>query len=72
MISVEFSRAPYFLITPQNQATLLRKQISKETTEMCVHWYFTKLFSESSYHFFSNPKGHNLDELRVSFKDIYL
>ena len=49
----------YFLITPQNQTTFLRKQISKATqrrqSHMCslVHWYFTKFFSELSY---QNPK----------------
>ena len=53
----------YFLITPQNQTTLLRKQISKVVQRRqshvysLVHWYFTKHFSKLSYHFFSqSPK----------------
>ena len=31
MIFVNFSTTPYFLITPQNQAKLQRKQVSKVT-----------------------------------------
>ena len=34
---------------------------------MCVHWYFTKYFSELSYHFFSKSSGRSLDKLCVSF-----
>ena len=35
----------------------------------CVHWSFTKHFSELSFHFFSSKsKGRILDELRISFK----
>ena len=35
---------------------------------MYVHWYFTKHFSELSYHFLSQSRI--LDELSVSFKHI--
>ena len=50
----------YFLITLQNQATLLRKQIAKQhkgDSQTCFHQYFTKHFSELGFHFFSqSPK----------------
>ena len=34
---------------------------------MCFYWYYAEHFSELSYRFFLQPKGHILDELRVSF-----
>ena len=66
----EIFKNTYFLITPQNQTTLLRKQISTSNITKIVTRVFMGL--ELSYHFFSKSKGHILNKLRVSFKLIIL
>ena len=57
-----FSYEVFFLVTPQNQATPQRKQISK------LKWRRSRVcISESSYRFLSKCKGHILNELCVPF-----
>ena len=61
----------YFLITLQNQTTLLRKQISKVITDIVALVFIAilqNIFRSWAIIFFSKSKGGILDELDVSFK----
>ena len=64
----------YFLITLQNQTTLLRKQIRKVTTDIVALVFIAilqNIFRSWANIFFSKSKGRILDELHVSFKCKY-